>query len=121
MFAPQKATADDMKESAQKDFGDKADEFLKLYPIDTPEQVRRSALDYAGDRFIAMSTWEWIEAQTKTGKRPVYHYRFDMMPAPKNSNAPCLGAYHSAEIEYVFGQFDAKTDVAGRKKTATSA
>jgi len=109
-FAPQKPTADSFKERAQKDFGDKADEFLKLYPIGTPEQVRRSALDYAGDRFIAMSTWEWIEAQTKTGKQPVYHYRFDMTPAPKNPNAPRLGAYHSAEIEYVFGQLDSKTD-----------
>ena len=110
-FAPQKPTADSFKERAQKDFGDKADEFLKLYPIDTPEHVRRSVLDYASDRFIAMSTWEWIEASTKTGKQPVYRYRFDMTPAPKNPNAPHLGAYHSAEIEYVFGQLDSKTDV----------
>ena len=110
-FSPQKPTADSMKERAQKDFGDKADEFLKLYPVDTPEHVRRSALDYAGDRFIAMSTWEWIEAQSKTGKQPIYRYRFDMAPSPKNPNAPRLGAYHSAEIEYVFGQLDSKTDV----------
>jgi len=111
VFAPQKPTADSFKATAQKDFGDKADQFLKLYPTDTDEHVRRSALDYAGDRFIAMSTWEWIEAQTKTGKKPVYRYRFDMTPAPKNPNAPRLGAYHSAEIEYVFGQLDSKTDV----------
>jgi len=110
-FSPQKPTADSMKERAQKDFGDKADEFLKLYPIDTPEHVRRSALDYAGDRFIAMSTWDWIEAQSKTGKQPIYRYRFDMAPSPKDPNAPRLGAYHSAEIEYVFGQLDSKTDV----------
>jgi len=110
-FSPQKPTADSMKERAQKDFGDKADEFLKLYPIDTPDHVRRSALDYAGDRFIAMSTWEWIEAQSKTGKQPIYRYRFDMAPSPKNPNAPRQGAYHSAEIEYVFGQLDSKTDV----------
>ena len=110
-FSPQKPTADSMKERAQKDFGDKADEFLKLYPIDTPEHVRRSALDYAGDRFIAMSTWDWIEAQSKTGKQPIYRYRFDMAPSPKDPNAPRLGAYHSAEIEYVFGQLDSKKDV----------
>ena len=111
VFSPQKPTADSMKAVAQKDFGDKADEFLKLYPVDTPEHVRRSALDYAGDRFIAMSTWDWIEAQSKTGKQPIYRYRFDMAPSPKNPNAPRLGAYHSAEIEYVFGQLDSKTDV----------
>jgi para-nitrobenzyl esterase len=110
-FAPQKPTAESFKADAQKDFGDKADQFLKLYPTDTPERVRRSAVDYAGDRFIAVSTWEWIEAQSKSGKQPVYRYRFDMTPSPKDPNAPRLGAYHSAEIEYVFGQLDSKTDV----------
>ena len=111
VFNPQKPTAESFKTQAQKDFGDKADDFLKLFPTDTPEHVTRSAMDYAGDTFIALSTWDWIEAAVKTGKQPVYRYRFDMAPFPKNPNAPRLGAYHSAEIEYVFGQLDSKTDV----------
>jgi para-nitrobenzyl esterase len=110
-FNPQKPTAEAFKATAQKDFGDKADEFLKLYPTDTPEHVLRSAEDYAGDKFIAFSTWDWMEAQSKTGKQPIYRYRFDMTPFNKNPNAPRMGAYHSAEIEYVFGQLDSKTDV----------
>jgi para-nitrobenzyl esterase len=113
-YSPQKPTAENFKAAAQKDFGDKADEFLKLYPTDTAEHVLRSAQDYAGDKFIALSTWAWIEAQTKTGKQPIYRYRFDMAPFSKNPNAPRLGAYHSAEIEYVFGQLDSKTDVTWR-------
>jgi len=113
-FAAQKPTAESFKAQAQKDFGDKADEFLKLYPADTDERAMRSAQDYAGDQFIALSTWNWIEAQSKTGKQPVYRYRFDMAPFHKNPNAPRLGAYHSAEIEYVFGQLDSKTDVIWR-------
>lgn len=111
---PQKPTAESFKATAQKDFGDKADEFLKLYPADTDEHAMRSALDYAGDKFIALSTWAWVEAAAKTGKEPVYRYRFDMAPFSKNPNAPRLGAYHSAEIEYVFGQLDSKTDVTWR-------
>jgi para-nitrobenzyl esterase len=114
-FSPQKPTAESFKTAAQKDFGDKADDFLKLYPTDTPEHVMRSAQDYAGDKFIALSTWDWIEAATKTGNRPVYRYRFDMAPFSKDPNAPRLGAYHSAEIEYVFGQLDSKTDVTWRE------
>ena len=115
VFNPQKPTAESFKAQAEKDFGDKADEFLKLYPSDTPEHLSRSAMDYAGDQFIAMSTWDWIESQSKTGKQPIYRYRFDMAPFMKDPNAPRLGAYHSAEIEYVFGQLDSKTDVTWRE------
>ena len=110
-FNPKKPTAESFKAEAEKDFGDKADQFLKLYPSDTAEHVLRSAEDYAGDKFIALSTWDWIDAAGKTGKQPIYRYRFDMAPFSKNPNAPRMGAYHSAEIEYVFGQLDSKTDV----------
>lgn len=111
LLSKEKPTADSMREMAKKDFGDKADEFLKLYPIDNDQQVRRSAIDYASDKFISMSTWDWIEAQSKTGKQPIYRYRFDQAPSPKDPNAPRMGAYHSLEIEYVFGQLDSKTDM----------
>ena len=113
-IGPQRPTPESMKATAEKDFGEKADEFLKLYPAATPQQALRSAEDYAGDKFIAMATWAWIEAQTKTGKQPVYRYRFDMTPIPSDPSAPRMGAYHSAEIEYVFGQLDSKTDVTWR-------
>lgn len=109
-YSPQKSTPETMKATAQKEFGDKAEEFLKLYPTDTPQQTRRSIEDFAGDRFIAFSTWAWIDAQSKSGKRPIYRYRFDLGP-PQNPKGPWLGAYHSAEIEFVFGQLDSKTDV----------
>lgn len=107
---PQKPTAESMKANAEKDFGDKADEFLNLYPTDNAHLLR-SAIDFASDRFIAFSTWAWMEAQSETGKQPIYRYRFDLGP-PTAPGAPKLGAYHSAEIEYVFGQLDSKKDVA---------
>jgi para-nitrobenzyl esterase len=109
----QKPTAESMKTTAEKDFGDKAAEFLKLYPTGTPEQTLRSAQDYAGDRFIALSTWDWMEAQSKTGKKPIYRYRFDLAPPSPKPDAP-KWAYHSAEIEYVFGQLDSKADIPWR-------
>ena len=84
---PRKDSAAALKETAQKEFGDKADEFLKLYPAETDEQAARSLADFAGDRFIAFSTWKWLEAQNKTGKSPVYRYRFDILH-PRRSQAP---------------------------------
>jgi para-nitrobenzyl esterase len=101
------------KALAQKDFGEKAADFLKLYPAGNDAQALRSAEDYRGDRFIAWGTWMWIEAQSTTGKQPVYRYRFDLA-LPTAPDSPDRGAYHSAEIEYVFGQLDSKTDVKWR-------
>ena len=54
-----------------------------------------------------------MEAQSKTGKQPIYRFRFDLGP-PSAANGPQLGAYHSSEIEYVFGQLDSKAGVAWR-------
>lgn len=113
-IASEKPTAESMKAAAEKDFGDKAAEFLRLYPTDTDEHVLRSAEDYAGDKFIALSTWDWLESQSKTGKQPVYRYRFDMAPPSSDPKAPNTNAYHSAEIEYVFGQLDSKAGVPWR-------
>jgi para-nitrobenzyl esterase len=114
-FPPQKPTAESLKATAQKEFGDKSAEFLRLYPSDTPEHAQRSTQDFAGDKFIAFSTWDWIEMQSKTGKQPIYRYRFDLGP-PADPKGPQLGAYHSAEIEYVFGQLDSKAGVAWKSE-----
>ncbi len=113
VFSPQKPTVDSMKATAQKEFDEKADQFLRLYPATTDAQALRSMEDFASDRFIAWSTWWWMEAQSKTGKQPIYRYRFDLGP-PSDPKGPQLGAYHSAEIEYVFGQLDSKAHVEWR-------
>jgi para-nitrobenzyl esterase len=110
---PQKPSVDSMKAIAEQEFGARAAEFLRLYPADTEAQAERSMEDFAGDRFIAWSTWRWIEAQSTMGKQPVYRYRFDLAP-PVDPSAPEQGAFHSAEIEYVFGQLDSKANVKWR-------
>jgi para-nitrobenzyl esterase len=114
VFNSQKPTVGSMKATAQKEFGVKAAEFLRLYPADTDAQALRSMQDFAGDRFIAWATWRWIDAQSTTGKQPVYRYRFDLAPPVDPEDAQELGAFHSAEIEYVFGQLDSKARVKWR-------
>lgn len=98
---------------AHTDFGPKAAELLKLYPAATDAEAKRSAQDLAGDRFIAFSTWKWIELQKKTGKSAIFRYEFDDAPPPPADAKPDspqaqLGAYHSAEIEFVFEALDSK-------------
>jgi para-nitrobenzyl esterase len=102
IFGKDPPTAANLVAYARRHFGDRADEFLKLYPAENDEQAKRSAQDLAGDQFIAFSTWKWIEMQGATGRSTVYRYEFDDAP-PVAANAEARGAYHSAEIEFVFG------------------
>jgi para-nitrobenzyl esterase len=94
-------------ETAVRLFGDNAQAFLALYPGDTDEQAERSAIDYDGDTFIAFSTWKWIEAHVKTGGHPVYRYHLEL-PAPPSKFHPGSYAFHSDDIEYVFGTLDTR-------------
>jgi para-nitrobenzyl esterase len=113
-MAKTKLTAASFTEQAQKEFGADADKFLKVYPASTDEEAMASAGDYAGDRFIAYSTWKWIEAQVQTGKAPVYRYFFDLGSPGDKYHAASLGAFHSDEIEYVFGTLDSRAEATWR-------
>ena len=100
-------TAEKWKEFAATTFGGHASEFLAVYPGDSDEQAVRSAIDYESDTFIAFDTWMWIEAQVKTGDAPVYRYHFELA-APPSKFHPGWFAFHSDEIEYVFGTLDTR-------------
>ncbi len=99
-----------MQKTAREAFGENAAEFLRLYPSATPEQAARSGAEFAADRFIAFGTWAWLEAQAKTGRSSVYRYRFERAP-PTDFFGVARGSYHSADILYVFGSFDAQPQV----------
>ena len=88
-------------------FKDRAAEFLKLYPGDSDEQATDSAIAFGGDSFIAFGTWKWIEAQRKTGDAPVYRYHFELRALPSKYH-PGEFAFHSDDIEYVFGTLDTR-------------
>jgi para-nitrobenzyl esterase len=109
IFGKDAPTSQNFAAHARKTFGDDADQFLKLYPATDDKQAKRSAQDLAGDQFIAYSTWKWLEMQRKTGDAPVYRYRFEEVPPmPQGSTEEPRGAYHSAEIEFVFGVLSSK-------------
>jgi para-nitrobenzyl esterase len=120
-------TPENYAAAVKKRYGDHADEILKLYPGNTPEEVQESGTALAGDQFIAYSTWKWIDLQAKTGGKPVYRYYYShprppMTPEMGDAVAGLAGgvirgeqaaatprpptpkgAVHSADIEYAMG------------------
>jgi para-nitrobenzyl esterase len=110
-------------------YGADAEAVLKEYAAGNNEEALQSATDLAGDRFIAYSTWKWLELSGKTGGKPVYRYFYSRPRPPMtaamgnataglaggvvkgtgpagNPQPPARGAVHSAEIEYAMGNLD---------------
>jgi para-nitrobenzyl esterase len=100
-------TVEKWKAMAADLYKERAEEFLKLYPGDTDEQAADSAGAYGGDAFIAFGTWKWLEAHRKTGASPVYRYHFELRALPSKYHLGTF-AFHSDDIEYVFGTLDTR-------------
>ena len=117
-FAMRGMTLDQYKAMATSVFKDKAGEFMKMYPATTDAEALRAAIDYGSDSFIALSTWRWLEAHRKTGESPVYRYHFELAATPSKFH-PGTFAFHSDDIEYVFGTLDTRPGWAVRPEDRT--
>ena len=118
-LAPVKPTVDSFTAQATKDFGANSQQFLVVYPATTDAEATQSAGDFVSDRFIAYSTWAWLEAQVKTGQAPVYRYRFDLAAPGDKFHPAGIGAFHSDDIEYVFGTLDSRQQATIRPEDRT--
>lgn len=95
-------------------FGESASEALKLFPGNSDEEIKSSAGFLASTDFIAFGTWKWMESHLKTGEAPVFRYEFKQAPRGGDGNdggQAGVFAYHSAEIEFVFGMLDSKKGI----------
>jgi para-nitrobenzyl esterase len=99
------------------------EEVLKLYPHSSEKEIELSATALASDRFIAYSTWKWLDLHLKNSSQPVYRYLYSKLrpPLADASLTPGLaggtirntqpsvkmpepvGAPHACEIEYCMG------------------
>jgi para-nitrobenzyl esterase len=100
-------TAEAYAKGVRAAFPERADDVLRVYAGTTPEAIADAATALASDRFIAFSTWKWIDLHAKTGGKPAFRYYYSR-PRPamnpgKGNQGPARGAAHSAEIEYAMG------------------
>lgn len=80
-----------------------ADRFLAVYPHATEEEAARSAREFPQDKQIA-GLLNWAERRATASGQRVYVYLFDH--AYPGVDAGRLGAFHTAEVPYVFGTLD---------------
>lgn len=120
------ATVAGLRAAVERLYGSSAPDILREYAASADPQVEQVATDLASDRFIAYSTWKWLDIHGKTAAKPVYRYYYSrprprMRPEMGNAVAglaggvvrnegpaappapPAKGAAHSAEIEYALG------------------
>jgi para-nitrobenzyl esterase len=66
------------------------------------------AIALESDTWIVAGTWQWIEAQSRTGQAPVYRYLFDQVMATPQGPVPPddTGAAHATDIPFVFDRLD---------------
>jgi para-nitrobenzyl esterase len=95
-------TAAQFAENARKNLGAFSDQFLMAYPAESDDQA--AAAHYAAFRDGAFG-WDmriWARMETETGHRRAYRYYFTRVPPGPGSR---LGAFHGAELAYVFETF----------------
>ncbi len=123
------ATPENLEKAINRLYGEHGAEVAKEYTAANNEEARDLATELGSARFIAYSTWKWIDLAGKTGGQPVYRYFYSRPrpamtpqmgnvtaglaggvvkgegPAPAARPTP-RGAVHSAEIEYALGNLE---------------
>jgi para-nitrobenzyl esterase len=111
VFGREEPNRANFEKAVDRLYGADAKAVLAEYAPSSDDEAMQVATDLASDRFIAYSTWKWIDASAKTGGKPVYRYYY-ARPRPRPVTPPAgpaastprpRGAVHSAEIEYAMG------------------
>ncbi|MWV29222.1 carboxylesterase family protein [Erythrobacter sp. GH3-10] len=97
---------------AQDRFGDRAQDFLALYPASTDAEASAQAALADRDSTMALGMYEWASLQQANGSAPVFSYEFAqahhypegvMIAGHDVQNA---GAYHTSEVPFWLGTLE---------------
>ena len=105
MFTQPPATLAAFQEGVRRQYGDFADEFLTTYPAQSVEEAWKSQVGIFTDATFGWEMRTWARMM-ETVSSPAYLYYFSRVPpAPEGDVFAHYGAYHTAEIPYVFDNF----------------
>lgn len=89
-----------MKSSIKARYGPRAEEYFKLYPVHSDKEAWEASITAVRDYMAGTA----LEIARDNGKHSTFVYYFDRHPPGHDSDR--YGAYHSAEVVYVFNNLD---------------
>jgi para-nitrobenzyl esterase len=103
MGVPASLTADAFRRQSEQRYGQRAAEFLRLYPVQADADAQRAQIRSMSDQLFA-GMRAWAEAQHSHSPERSYVYYFNRKLPGRDS--AFYGAFHSSELYYVFGTLD---------------
>jgi para-nitrobenzyl esterase len=99
-FIPTTLTEKEMKSRIETKYGSRSEEYFKLYPVHSDKEAWEASTNALRD-YMAGTALEIARAENK---QKIYVYYFDRRPPGRDSDH--YGAFHSAELVYVFNNLD---------------
>ncbi|HEV7661986.1 MAG TPA: carboxylesterase family protein [Chloroflexota bacterium] len=113
-YPPFATTAADFLSRAERTYGDRAAEFLALYPVSTDADAQRLAFQPGTDGGFAWQAYTLARAHQAASKSNTFVYHFTRTPPYfadqhyMELDPPSLfGAYHGSEQAYLYNNLDA--------------
>lgn len=95
LFGDQKMTPEKYKQQAIEKQGDKVDDYLRLFPGNTNEEIAASLKKLSLLQFAAFPAYLWAGFS----KNKAYLYQFTHVPVDK-PGFPNYGAFHTSEVPF---------------------
>jgi para-nitrobenzyl esterase len=95
LFGGAEMNPDKYKEQAVKNYGDKAEDYLKIFPGSTKEEVAASLKEVNLMQFAGLPAYIWAGLS----KTNAYLYEFTHVPVDK-PGFPNYGAFHTSEVPF---------------------
>ncbi|MGC2400758.1 MAG: carboxylesterase family protein [Acidobacteriaceae bacterium] len=99
-LVPAPVTEAELKARIESRYGDRADEYFKIYPVHSDQEAWQASIDAVRDSMAFTA----LEIARVDKQHPVFVYYFDRRPPGRDSER--YGAFHSAELVYVFNNLD---------------
>ncbi|MCU4163464.1 carboxylesterase/lipase family protein [Carboxylicivirga caseinilyticus] len=101
---PLKSAADFKNECEQK-YGERASEFLEVFPAQNDSIAQASQIMLSGLQTFGIQAYKWAELQNQKESSPAFVYFFNRS-VPYGEGQQDFGAFHTSEVSYAYCNLD---------------